>query len=363
LILAECKAKVLVFGGALAASPPSDGWALFYDDLVDLLLRGQPFEFHAEVGLHSEQVQKNAKDYVRLGYTVSEVVHSYGILSQSITEFAQRLHYTISQDEYAQIGQSLDVAIAEAVTEFERVKSEGQGEKETERLGFLAHELRNSLQSATIALQMIEDGSVGARSNTSVVLQNSLNRMAELIDTALTEVRMRVEPTPRMQRIRVFEILSEVGTTATFQARARNLTLHMQGFSDLEVNVDRQLIVSALANLVQNALKFTAAGGSVQVRTRLEGERVLIEVVDQCGGLPHRLLEDIFKPFTQESGDRTGLGLGLSISRRAIELNKGKLRVENLAGYGCVFIIDLPLAGLTSSPVAEHFIRMGTSFP
>jgi len=92
LILAECKAKVMQFGGALAASPPSDGWALFYDDLVELLLKGQPLEFQASTGIHLDQVKKNTKDYVRLGYTVSEVVHSYGILSQAINEYAQSLH-------------------------------------------------------------------------------------------------------------------------------------------------------------------------------------------------------------------------------------------------------------------------------
>jgi len=209
-------------------------------------------------------------------------------------------------------------------------------------------------------MQMIEDGSVGARSNTGSVLQNSLQRMAELIDTALTEVRMRVEPIVHPQKIRVFEILSEVGTTAVFQARTRNLTLQMQGFSDLEVLADRQLLVSALANLVQNGIKFTPSGGTVQVRARLERERVLIEVEDQCGGLPHLLMDDMFKPFTQRSSDRSGLGLGLTISRRAVEANNGKLRVENLPGYGCTFIIDLPLAGLVSSPMAEHFLRLST---
>ncbi len=344
-ILAQCEQEILKFGGALRLSRvPTDGWNIFYDELIDLLARDQPFEFHTELGIHTAGAVKRGKEYLRLGYTVSEVVHSYGVICQAITEFAAKLNYPISQREFRQLNLSLDTVIAEAVTEFEKGKSEQRDVKETERLGFLAHELRNSLQSATIAMEMLEGGSFGARSNTGGVLQNSLQRMAELIDTALTEVRMRIEPAVNLQRIRAFEIMNEVGMTAGFQARTRNLTLQMQGFSDLEVMADKQLVVSALANLVQNALKFTHAGGLVQVRSRRDRDRVLIEVEDQCGGLKKEILEDMFQPFVQKSADRTGVGLGLTISRRAVELSKGRLRVENLPGEGCIFVIDLPEA-------------------
>ncbi|HET6402365.1 MAG TPA: HAMP domain-containing sensor histidine kinase [Candidatus Kapabacteria bacterium] len=344
-ILAQCEQEILSFGGTKQAlGPADDSWHIFYDELIDLLQRDQPFEFHTEKGLHKVEAEKHGKEYLRLGYTVSEVVHSYGVICQAITDFAAKLDYPITSREFRQLNLSLDTAIAEAVTEFEKVKSEERDVKETERLGFLAHELRNSLQTASISLEMIEGGSFGARSNTGGVLQNSLQRMAELIDTALTEVRMRVEPTVHLQRIPAFEIMSEVGMTSAFSARSQNLTLQMQGFSDLEVIVDRQLVVSALANLVQNGLKFTPSGGIVKVRARRDRDRVLIEVEDQCGGLSEGTIQELFKPFVQKSADRTGVGLGLTISRRAIELCKGTLRVENLPGEGCIFIIDLPEA-------------------
>ena len=72
--------------------------------------------------------------------------------------------------------------------------------------------------------------------------------------------------------------------------------------------------------------------------------RILIGVEDQCGGLPEGKAEEIFHPFEQGSAERTGLGLGLSISRRGVEANGGKLSVRNLPGTGCVFTIDLPRA-------------------
>jgi signal transduction histidine kinase len=114
----------------------------------------------------------------------------------------------------------------------------------------------------------------------------------------------------------------------------------MQGFSDIEVDVDRQLFVSSLANLVHNALRFTKPGGTVQVRARGVDDRILIEVEDECGGLPESKIEELFETGFQKSPGIAGLGL--AISRQAVELNNGILRAENIPGKGSIFIIDLP---------------------
>jgi len=342
-ILQEAKEKALDMQGTRVTSAAvEEGWGIFYDELVGLLKRDQPFEFHAEKGLHTLTAAKQGKEYLKLGYTISEVVHSYGIICQAITSLATKLGFEITAREFQQLNLSLDTAIAESVSEYRKIGTENVDRAEIKRLGYLAHELRNCLQSATIALEMIESGIVGVKSGTGGMLQTSLTKMADLIDVALTEVRLRTDPKIFLVRTRVFELLSEVGVTAGFDARTRNLTLLMQGFSDLEVEVDRQLFVSALANLVQNALKFSKPGGTIQVRAHEVESRILIEVEDECGGLPDGKIEELFDAGVQRDKDRTGMGLGLAISRQAIELNKGKLSAENLPGKGCKFIIDLP---------------------
>jgi len=68
----------------------------------------------------------------------------------------------------------------------------------------------------------------------------------------------------------------------------------------------------------------------------------LIEIQDECGGLPPGKIEALFQPFTQAGEDRSGIGLGLSISRRAIALNDGQVWARDEPGRGCVFVIDLP---------------------
>ena len=72
------------------------------------------------------------------------------------------------------------------------------------------------------------------------------------------------------------------------------------------------------------------------------GERTLIDVKDHCGGLPPGNAEKMFAPFSQRSGDRTGMGLGLSIARKSVEADGGLLSVRDRPGAGCIFTIDLP---------------------
>ena len=80
------------------------------------------------------------------------------------------------------------------------------------------------------------------------------------------------------------------------------------------------------------------------LRAHTREGRVLIEVEDECGGLPPGKAEELFRPFEQRSSDRSGLGLGLAISMQSVEANGGELSVRDLPGKGCVFTISLPLA-------------------
>ena len=105
---------------------------------------------------------------------------------------------------------------------------------------------------------------------------------------------------------------------------------------------DPHLIVSALSNLAQNAIKFTKIDGVVRIRCSSHDSRVLIDVEDQCGGLPKGKIEDLFKPYAQKNSDRSGLGLGLTIARKAVELCGGTLTARDIVGVGCAFRVDLP---------------------
>ena len=114
------------------------------------------------------------------------------------------------------------------------------------------------------------------------------------------------------------------------------------------MDADRDLLLSATGNLLQNAFKFSHVHGEVTLNAYSVADRILIDVEDHCGGLPPGAAERMFHPFTQMGADTSGLGLGLSISRRSVEANHGVLSVRDVPGTGCVFTIDLPRNSLSA---------------
>ena len=93
---------------------------------------------------------------------------------------------------------------------------------------------------------------------------------------------------------------------------------------------------------MQNACKFTRPQTTVTLRVDVTAERVLIEVEDECGGLPDGSDLALFRPFEQRSADRSGLGLGLAFSRWGAEANHARIHTRNHPNQGCVFILELP---------------------
>jgi signal transduction histidine kinase len=321
------------------------GLPLFYADLIELLKKG-PNNPEKSERVKEDIIQSEAsghgKESLRLGYTISQVVHGYGAICQSITEYAHHKETKISAWEFHELNLSLDVAIADAVTTYEEVGRQNIHQEEVLRLGELAHELRNILTTISIAHQMIARGSVGVGGSTSKLLSNAILRMGDLIDKSLSEVRLENAPKADLHRMRLIEAVGDVEATSLSEANSKGLRLNIDVDPHLEVNVDRHLLVSALANLVRNAIKFTIPGGEISLRGKEVNGQIVLEVEDQCGGLPDDKIEELFTPYTQKGDDKTGLGLGLTISRRAVILNEGTLSVLNLKGKGCVFTITLP---------------------
>jgi K+-sensing histidine kinase KdpD len=93
---------------------------------------------------------------------------------------------------------------------------------------------------------------------------------------------------------------------------------------------------------VAERVQVHAARRSRYLTARVVAGHVRIEVADQCGGLPAGWAEQLFLPFTQGGADRSGVGLGLSISRRAVHAIGGTLEVRDVPGTGCGFTLDLP---------------------
>jgi len=285
------------------------------------------------------------------GFTIDQVVHAYGDLCQAITETAIDHGEPFQVDEFKTLNRCLDDAIAGAVTEFSLQRdvliSDIQVTQLNERLGFLAHELRNLIQTATLAFAAVKTGKVGVDGSTGRVLDRTLVALRNLVDRSLAEVRMTAGMAVLNSPFFLSEFMAEMRISAELEAQHKGVVLRFSEVEpDLAVNADRDLLSSAIGNLLQNAYKFTRPGSEVSLKCCAAGDRVLIEVADNCGGLPVGDVENLFRPFRQVGKDRTGLGLGLSIARKNVEANNGFLRVRDKPGVGCSFTIDLPRRSL-----------------
>ena len=335
-ILERARAKVAARPVPRATEEEIRGIPLFLDQLVAILRSstGDPVAM-------SDGALVHGGDLLERGFTVAQGVHDYGGVCQAVTELAVETGAPITADEFRVFNGCLDDAIAQAVTGYTRQRDQRASDERREQLGELAHELRNAVGAALVAFEVIRMGKVGLEGATAGVLGRSLQRLSSLVDGALSDVRLASGAcTP--ERVSVRSLLVESATAASMEAHSRQLSFSvMPGEAGVDVHVDRALLAAALANLLQNALKFSRPKGQVSLTTSATPQRVQIEVSDACGGLPPGTVAELFRPFEQHGADRSGLGLGLSIVRKSVEASGGEVRVRDVPGTGCVFTIDL----------------------
>ncbi len=314
---------------------------------------GKPghFEMGATAALHGRELLDH-------GFTVDQVVHAYGDACQAITDLASERQLPFEIDEFRTLNRCLDNAIADAVTEFsyqrELMIVNKESHQSDERLGFLAHELRNLINTATLTFAAIKDGDVGLEGATSGIMDRTLLALGRLVGGALSEVRMHVGTKHSYQLFSLADFIVEMKISAMLEVELHKCVFLVSAVNpELAVVADRHLLSSAVANLLQNAFKFTRPGTEVSLSAYAAADRILIDVGDQCGGLPWSEPEQLFMPFSQGDADKTGLGLGLSIVRRSVEANDGVVRVRNKPGEGCVFTIDLPRHSTTNGALVH----------
>ena len=327
----------------VSTSELEHGVPLFLTQLSETLrLETTPTPF-SQKRIGASAVQ-HGRELRALGFNISQVVHDYGDICQAITEVAVEQHLPITTEEFHTLNRCLDTAIAEAVTEHARITAESRSTEEIERSGQLAHEIRDILNTALLAFHTLKRGTVAINGSTGTVLGRSLMSLRDLVDNTLSDIRMAAN-IQRSERVPVAAFLSDIAIAGHLQAENRALQFAIDQVDPrLAVNGDPQLLASAVMNLLNNAFKYTPAGGRVVLRALHEGRRVRIEVEDECGGIPDGT-DDPFKAFAdRRQKDRTGLGLGLSIARKAVRMHGGDIHYRNMPGKGCVFVIDVPLA-------------------
>jgi signal transduction histidine kinase len=353
-IIARARQKVLTRPLPLASTVElENGVPLFLTQLSEAL-RIQTTATPCVKEAIGDAAASHAEDLFALGLNVSQVIHDYSDICQAVTELAVERNAPITLEEFNTLGLCLDRAIAEvlteharltaqSVTEDARVTAQSRSTDELERLGQLTHEMRNLLNTALLAFHTLKRGSVGINGNTGAVLGRSLVGLHALVDSTLCDVRVAANQ-QRRTRLAVVSFLNDIAVAGSLDAEIRGQQFVVESMDpELVVDGDTQLLASAVMNLLTNAFADTRASGRVVLRAHRKDGRLLIEVEDECGGIPES--SDPFQAFGDQRGhDRTSLGLRLAIAQKAVKSHAGEIHLRNIPGKGCVFVIDVPLA-------------------
>jgi signal transduction histidine kinase len=281
----------------------------------------------------------------RVGFDLREVVSEYGLLQEVVLELAAAEGLEISFVEMRDLSAAMNRGIAEAVSAFAEERRQSEARQAGKYVAFISHELRNPLGGALLSLDLLDGTALDERQTRFAALaRRNLNRLRGLIDQVLTAERLAVGGELARERVAVASVVDRIAEEAALAALSRNVDLRLDVPADVEVTADVRLLESIASNLLQNAIKFSSAGGTIAVRARCDADGVLLEFEDSCGGL-EASPEELFRPFVRaaQGEDRGGgFGLGLAIVRQAVEAHDGTIDVTNRPGIGCTFAVFLP---------------------
>jgi len=310
-------------------------------DFLDLLLAPD-----AAGLLGAGTAREHGRQRFQLGFSAQDVVYEYGVLLEVLHDVAERHLLLLSREEARFLDRVFFEASYRAVAEFASQQERARTEQAGKHLSFLAHDLRDALNTAQLALTVIRNQPVHA-TRALAAIERGLDRIHGMLQRTLVAGWLNARVAVNPEEIRVQELLEGVVNELSLEIEQREQRVVIDVDAPHALIGDRDMLASTLTNLLRNAFKFSPAPCDIVLRARASvEERVQIEVEDCCGGLPPDQLEKIFEPFVQASRDRTGFGLGLAIARRAAEAHGGMLTVRNLPGKGCLFVLDLPVAPL-----------------
>jgi two-component system sensor histidine kinase CpxA len=216
----------------------------------------------------------------------------------------------------------------------------------------ISHELRSPLARLGVAVELARSGE--DREHMLDRIQKEADRLNELVGELLQVTRVEGDPSmQKSEEVRLDELLADLVYDSLLEAKAKDCTLLLKAPEAVSLNGDEELIRRAIENVVRNAIRYAPRSSSVDIELRKSGDMAQVCVRDYGPGVPEEALPRIFDPFYRVDSDRNrtsgGLGLGLAIARRAVELHNGRLQARN-ASPGLEVTIEMPLAAKIPLP-------------
>ena len=215
----------------------------------------------------------------------------------------------------------------------------------------VAHELRTPLMAMQATVEAMQDGVLPADQTNLATVGAEVRRFSRLVDAMLRLSRMENGKTPfQLEKCDVVELASNlvVAHSQLFQDNGIELTLQNDtGHDAFYAEIDPDLIREAMVNLLSNAMRYTAEGGSVTVRVARDRRNVLLSVQDTGMGIAKEDIPRVFSRFWRSDASRErvagGLGVGLSLTKEIVDRHNGTISVDSEEGVGTTFTLHLPV--------------------
>ncbi len=270
------------------------------------------------------------------------------------------------RDEFAQLRAGFQAMLATLRTQWDALRRLDHFRRES--VSNLSHDLRSPLTATVACLETLQRrwSSDPARADDQALAQVALRnaRNAAQLVRSLGDLALLDEPQFRLQpmTLDLGEVLDDIVMRFADRASRQGVALRHEGepAAPAIAAVDVELFERAVANLVDNALRFTPAGGTVTLRAAYQGEKVNVTVADSGAGIDAAALPQLFdRLYSRRAGEAIvasagitassegGTGLGLAIVKRIVELHHGDVSVDSRAGRGTTVTLRLPAAGST----------------
>jgi signal transduction histidine kinase len=216
---------------------------------------------------------------------------------------------------------------------------------ERQLLQDISHELRSPLARLSVAAELTRNPE--DRDSAISQIHKEIDRLTGLLEGLIQVTRAKSDAgTQSLSHVLLDELIRELIDDNAIEAAARECRLQLKGSAGLSLLADRELLRRAIENLLRNAIRYSPEHSTIEVEVIGTESSASISVRDYGPGVPAEALSQIFDPFFRVDDSRDmatgGMGLGLSISQRAVHLHHGQIRAEN-ANPGLRISMDLPL--------------------
>jgi signal transduction histidine kinase/CheY-like chemotaxis protein len=288
-----------------------------------------------------------AKGFIRQYYKTLDLQEQKQTLVENLADSNEKLNSEI----YERRRMEVDLLAA-------KLRAEQANKSKSAFLSHLSHELRTPLNSILGFSELLEHDTnlSGHQREQMRYVYRAGNHLLDLVNDVLDLATIDSgKLSLNVVKVKMTDIVNECQALIRYLAEEKEVKLEFntEAIEALVIEVDPKRIKQILLNLFSNAIKYNKRKGVVQFTAHVEKHCLAFSVTDTGKGISEEAMKDIFSPFDrvgQENSNIEGTGIGLTITKRLVEMMQGELEVESSEGVGTVFTVRLPIAAQINNP-------------